>query len=98
MSRTNWVYIVTNKRNGTLYIGSTSNLIARMDQHRNGLVEGFAKTYRLTRLVWVEECIDWDAALTTEHRIKKWRRKWKLSLIEKDNPQWDDLWEQVSKL
>ncbi|PHR62864.1 MAG: GIY-YIG nuclease [Robiginitomaculum sp.] len=97
MSRTNWVYMMTNQRNGTLYVGSTSNLIARIDQHRNGTVEGFTKKYGLTRLVWAEECADMETALSAEHRIKKWRRKWKLDLIEKHNPEWDDLWETISK-
>jgi putative endonuclease len=98
MSRTNWVYIMTNRRNGTLYVGSTSNLIARVHQHRNGSVEGFTKKYGLDRLVWVEEFLDMDSALSAEHRIKKWRRKWKLELIEKNNPDWRDLWEDISTL
>jgi len=97
MSRLNWVYIMTNERNGTLYLGSTSNLEARVQEHRAGTGSKFTKKYGLTRLVWYEEYPDYDSAINDEHRIKKWRREWKLKLIEERNPKWDDLWEEIAK-
>ena len=98
MSRSNWVYIMTNKRNGTLYTGSTSNLEYRVQDHRNGKGSKFCKKHGLTRLVWYEEYGDYEMAIADEHRIKKWRRKWKLALIEKRNPDWKDLWEEIAHI
>ena len=98
MSRPNWVYIMTNKRNGTLYTGSTSNLEYRVQDHRNGKGSKFCKKHGLTRLVWYEEYGDYEMAIADEHRIKKWRRKWKLALIEKRNPYWKDLWEEIAHI
>lgn len=98
MSRPNWVYIMTNMRNGTLYTGSTSRLEYRVEQHRKGEGSSFTKKYGLTRLVWYEEYPDYDSAIADEHRIKKWRRRWKLELIEKRNPDWKDLWDDIAHL
>ncbi|PHR56417.1 MAG: hypothetical protein COA47_12965 [Robiginitomaculum sp.] len=98
MSQINWVYIMTNKRNGTLYVGSTSNLIARVHQHRNAMVEGFTKKYGLTHCVWFEDFPDIDAALAQERRMKRWRREWKINRIEQGNPEWVDLWPKISRL
>jgi putative endonuclease len=85
------VYILASKRNGTLYTGVTSNLLARMYQHREGTVRGFARKYGVQLLVWFEQHPTMDSAITREKRIKKWNRAWKLELIESTNPDWHDL-------
>ena len=85
------VYILASKRNGTLYIGVTSDLVGRVYQHRNELAPGFTKQYGVKRLVWFEQHGTMDSAILREKRIKKWNRAWKLELIEKDNPEWRDL-------
>jgi putative endonuclease len=85
------VYILASKRNGTLYTGVTSNLLARMYQHREGTVRGFARKYGVQLLVWFEQHPTMDSAITREKRIKKWNRAWKLELIESTNPDWRDL-------
>ena len=89
---TAWVYILTNARNGTLYIGVTGDLLRRLYEHRAGLCQGFAKAHGLKRLVHVEEFDRIDAAIAREKSLKKWQRAWKIALIEKDNPAWDDLY------
>lgn len=86
-----YVYIVTNKRNGTLYTGHTDDIYHRVHQHKTGQFPGFSKKYGCTRLVWFETHPSRDAAFTRERRIKNWRRSWKLELIEKDNPNWLDI-------
>ena len=88
-----WVYIMTDKPNGTLYVGVTSNLAQRAHQHREGAVEGFTKQYGLKRLVYAEEHADMTAAIRREKNIKHWRREWKVKLIHGINPSWDDLYE-----
>lgn len=88
------VYLLASKRNGTLYIGVTSDIIARIIQHRNGTFGGFTAQYAVNRLVWFEQHATMEAAILREKRIKKWRRAWKIELIEADNPQWLDLAEQ----
>jgi putative endonuclease len=85
------VYIVASQRNGTLYTGVTSNLLARIQQHRHGLVRGFTRKYGVKLLVWFEQHSTMESAITREKRIKKWNRAWKLKLIEADNPDWRDL-------
>ena len=78
-------------RNGTLYIGVTSNLARRVHEHREGLIEGFTKDHGVNRLVWCEEFARIDDAIAAEKRMKKWCRGWKVRLIEEVNPLWDDL-------
>ncbi len=85
------VYILASGFNGTLYTGATSNLIGRIMQHRDGTFEGFTKRHSVIRLVWYEVADTMDAAITAEKRIKKWRRAFKMNLIERDNPPWHDL-------
>jgi putative endonuclease len=85
------VYLLASKRNGTLYTGVTSNLPARIHQHREGYVHGFTRDYAVKMLVWFEQHGSMDSAITREKRIKKWNRAWKLGLIEEANPEWRDL-------
>ncbi len=85
------VYILANKRNGTLYVGVTSNLLRRVQQHKNHSIEGFTRRYGVHRLVWYESHETMESAITREKNIKSWKRAWKLALIEKDNPAWRDL-------
>ena len=87
------VYIMASAPNGTLYVGVTADLPQRGHQHREGLVEGFTRKYRCKTLVWYEQHEQMHTALAREKEIKKWRRSWKLELIEKTNPQWRDLYE-----
>jgi putative endonuclease len=91
MTKNYFVYILTNERNGTLYIGVTNNLEKRLYEHKNKLVKGFTEKYSLDKLVYYEHTTDIVSAITREKQIKKWNRKWKLELIEKDNPLWKDL-------
>jgi putative endonuclease len=86
-----YVYILANKKYGTLYTGITSNLLQRLYQHKEGLAEGFTKKYTVHRLVYYEIHLDVYEAITREKRIKKWYRQWKINLIEQSNPQWLDL-------
>ncbi|HET9296813.1 MAG TPA: GIY-YIG nuclease family protein [Candidatus Binatia bacterium] len=89
------VYVLASKRNGTLYVGVTSNLRKRVWEHKNELVEGFTKRYGVHHLVYYEIYDDMMSAITREKQIKKWNRAWKLDLIEKQNPDWKDLWEGI---
>jgi putative endonuclease len=91
MAKHFFVYIVTNKPWGTLYIGVTSNLEQRVFEHENGVKEGFTKRYGLHLLVYAEECGDAYIAIQREKRLKKWPRAWKINLIRTDNPDWNDL-------
>jgi putative endonuclease len=96
-----WVYILTNNRCATLYIGITNNITRRLSQHRYGDVDGFTKRYRLNRLVWIEHFRDVHDAIACEKKLKGWRRSGKIALIEQTNPRWLDLsdnWEQQPKL
>lgn len=90
-----FVYIMASKRNGTLYIGVTNNLIKRVYEHKSDLVEGFTKKYSVLKLVYYEQTPDVYSAIEREKRLKKWNRKWKIKLIEKFNPKWKDLYEEV---
>jgi len=85
--------MLASKRNGTLYIGVTNDLVRRVYEHKEGLVEGFTKKYKVDRLVYFEETNDVESAITREKRLKKWNRQWKIELIEKENPEWEDLYE-----
>ena len=89
------VYILASKPNGTLYIGVTSNLVQRVWQHKNDLVEGFTKKYGVHRLVWYEVHGTMDSAIGREKALKKWNRAWKIGLIERSNPTWADMYEEI---
>ena len=91
------VYILAGKRNGTLYIGVTSNLVQRIWQHRNDEADGFTRKYQVHSLVWFEQHENAESAITREKQIKEWKRKWKLELIEKDNPTWRDLYDEITQ-
>ena len=86
-----YVYILASKRNGTIYIGLTSNLLKRVEQHKKGSVPGFTSKYKVKNLVYYEIYSNIYDAIAREKRLKKWKRSWKIKLIEKSNPQWDDL-------
>lgn len=90
-----YVYILASKRNGTIYIGSTSNLEQRVYQHKNKVIDGFTKDYNVDKLVYFEDCDNAEQATNRERQLKEWRRSWKLELIEKDNPTWNDLAEEL---
>jgi len=89
------VYIMANKPNGTLYIGVTSNLMQRVWEHKNNFVEGFTKRYNIHHLVYFEQHEDMFSAITREKRLKKWNRSWKIRIIEKQNPEWKDLYDSL---
>ncbi|MDP3293882.1 MAG: GIY-YIG nuclease family protein [Nevskia sp.] len=91
MNKEPCVYILVSGRNGTLYIGVSSQLQRRLWQHRDGAVAAFSTKYQTHRLVWFERCDDMLAAITREKQLKKWNRMWKLRLIEEQNPEWRDL-------
>ena len=95
MSKQPAVYILASTRNGTLYIGVTSDLLTRAWEHRSDLLEGFTKRYGVHRLVYYEFHEDMPAAIRREKQMKKWERAWKLALIERHNPGWRDLWEEI---
>ena len=92
MKKSYYVYILASRRNGTLYIGITSDLARRIWQHKKKLVKGFTEKYDVDKLVYFEEYNDVGIAIQREKRLKEWKRKWKLTLIEKDNPDWKDLY------
>jgi putative endonuclease len=89
------VYLLASKRNGTLYVGVTSDLLGRIYQHRNGSIPGFTRDYGVNQLVWFEQHATMESAITREKRIKKWNRGWKLQLIEANNPDWRGLAEDL---
>jgi putative endonuclease len=89
------VYILANKRNGTLYIGVSSDLAKRIWEHKNNMVEGFTKKYNVHQLVWYEMHESMESAIGREKRLKDWKRSWKLELIESRNPNWLDLCETI---
>ena len=89
------VYILASKRNGTLYVGVTSDLVKRVWEHRNDLVEGFTKRHGVHQLVWYELHESMESAMLWEKRLKDWQRKWKVQLIEKTNPGWEDLYPMI---
>ncbi len=86
-----FVYIITNKENGVLYIGVTNDLHRRIYEHKNKLIKGFSSKYSLDKLVYFEETGDIQSALNREKQLKKWNRSWKIELIERYNPEWKDL-------
>ncbi len=89
------VYILASKRNGTLYSGVTSDLVKRIWEHKNDLVDGFTKQYRVHNLAWYELHADMISAIEREKNIKEWKRQWKLNLIESKNPDWRDLYNDI---
>ncbi|WP_370315287.1 GIY-YIG nuclease family protein [Thalassolituus sp.] len=89
------VYILASQKNGTLYIGVTSNLPQRVWQHKNGQADGFTKKYAIHRLVYFEQTSDIESAIAREKQLKKWRRQWKIDLIEGRNPDWVDLYPDI---
>jgi putative endonuclease len=95
MEKNYYVYILASKRNGTLYIGVTSNLIKRVWEHKEKIADGFTKKYDVDKLVYVEYFRDPENAIKREKRLKKYKRQWKINLIEKDNPQWKDLYDML---
>ncbi len=91
-----YVYILASKKNGTLYIGITDNLIKRIYEHKNDIVEGFTKKYQVHTLVYYEIAEEIMSAFAREKQLKNWKRKWKLALIEKSNPGWKDLYRELN--
>ncbi|WP_315778302.1 MULTISPECIES: GIY-YIG nuclease family protein [unclassified Bradyrhizobium] len=91
-----YVYFMTNRPNGALYVGVTSDLVRRVFQHRSGLVDGFTRRYRLKRLVYFKVFDDIQSAIQREHNIKHWSRAWKVGLILASNPSWDDLYDRIT--
>ena len=96
MEKGGYVYILASKRNGTLYVGITSDLVRRVWEHREGATPGFTSKYDVKLLVWYERHDEIESAILREKAIKKWRRAWKLSLIEETNPTWQDLYETLT--
>ena len=90
-----YVYILASKKNGTLYIGVTNNLIKRVYEHKQGLIEGFSKKYNVHRLVYYEATNDVNSAIYREKCLKKWNRAWKIRLIKENNPSWEDLYKDL---
>ena len=90
------VYILASKRNGTLYVGVTSDLVQRIWQHKNDFVEGFTKRYGVHTLVWFEAHDSMESAIAREKAIKEWKRLWKVELIEQGNPTWRDLYDEIA--
>jgi putative endonuclease len=95
MMNSYYTYIVTNKKNGVLYVGVTDNLLRRVYEHKNNMLDGFTKRYNLHYLVYYEIIDDIKFAIKREKQMKKWNRDWKIRLIEKINPDWKDLYEEL---
>ena len=95
MDKQFYVYILASKRNGTLYIGITSNPVQRIWQHKNKMVEGFTKKYNVNKLVYYEVHLNAESAIVREKQMKKWQRAWKIQLIEEKNPDWKDLYDDI---
>ncbi|MCH9799022.1 MAG: GIY-YIG nuclease family protein [Betaproteobacteria bacterium] len=89
------VYILASKRNGTLYIGVTSDLVKRIWEHKSDFIEGFTKKYTVHNLVWYETHDTMENAINREKQLKEWKRQWKIALIEKSNPYWNDLYASI---
>jgi len=89
------VYILASKKNGTLYTGVTSDLVKRIWEHKNDLVDGFTRRYKVHNLVWYELHDNMDAAIEREKNMKEWKRAWKVRLFEKDNPNWNNLYDSI---
>jgi putative endonuclease len=96
-TRSYYVYILTSRIGGTLYIGVTNDLVRRVYEHKSGTAEGFTKDYDVNRLVYFECFDEIETAIQREKRLKKWPRAWKIALIEKDNPNWIDLYPEIAQ-
>ena len=92
---TYFVYILSSKPRGTLYVGVTNNLIRRVFEHKNKLIEGFTEQYDVNLLVWYESTESIESAIAYEKKLKRWRREWKIEMIEERNPEWVDLYQQI---
>ena len=92
-----YVYILASRKNGTLYTGVTSDLLKRIYEHKQNLMDGFTKKYHVHNLVYYEVHNDIGEAIAREKQIKKWKRRWKIELIEKMNPHWKDLYDEIIK-
>jgi putative endonuclease len=92
-----WVYILASGKHGALYIGVTNDLVRRVYEHRNKIVRGFTSRYGVARLAWFETYDDPTSAIEREKELKKWRREWKVNLVERDNPNWDDLYNEITR-
>ncbi|GBE41948.1 GIY-YIG nuclease superfamily protein [bacterium BMS3Bbin10] len=92
-----WVYILASRPRGTLYIGVTNDLVRRVHEHREGLADGFSKDHEVKRLVYYEEHATMPLAIQREKNIKHWSRRWKIDLITGMNPDWVDLWDDISR-
>ncbi len=92
---TYFVYILASKPRGTLYVGVTNNLIRRIFEHKNKFIEGFTEQYDVNLLVWYESSESIESAIAYEKKLKRWRREWKIEMIEKQNPEWVDLYQQI---
>ena len=90
-----YVYIMASQRNGTLYVGVTNDLVRRVHEHRDGAVDGFTKRHDVKVLVFFEVHETIESAIQREKLVKRWRRRWKLDLIERENPTWRDLWSEI---
>ena len=95
MDKGYYVYVLASQRNGTLYVGVTSNLIKRIWEHKNKAIEGFTQKYNVDKLVYFEQYRDPENAIKREKRLKKYNRQWKSELIEKENPEWRDLYNDL---
>ena len=96
MDKAYYVYVLASRRNGTLYIGVTSDLARRVWEHKEGFVSGFTKEHSVHTLVWYEQHDNPEVAITREKQIKKWNRAWKVQLIEASNPYWNDLYSEIT--
>ena len=96
MEKDFYVYIMASKKNGTLYVGVTSDLVKRVYQHKHNLVEGFTQKHQVHTLVYYEQHFSAESAIKREKRLKEWQRKWKIDLIEKTNPKWNDLYPEIT--
>jgi putative endonuclease len=90
-----YVYIMASKKNGVLYVGMTSDMKRRVYEHKNGLADGFTKKYFVHNLVYFESTADSNAAIAREKQLKRWKRQWKIELIEKENPEWRDIYDDL---
>jgi len=93
---TYFVYLLASRRNGTLYVGVTNDLVRRVYEHKNNIIEGFTKRYNVHLLVHYEQCENAISAIQREKNIKAWYRQWKIRLIEETNPEWEDLYPEIA--